>query len=104
MSTSPTADKVNSLQHVLIGSLIGTTIEFFDFYIYANAAVLVFPQLFFPGSDSTASILESLATFSIAFFARPLGSAVFGHYGDRIGRKATLVVALLTMGISTVCI
>lgn len=104
MSTSPTADKVNSLQHVLIGSLIGTTIEFFDFYIYANAAVLVFPQLFFPGSDSTASMLESLATFSIAFFARPLGSAVFGHYGDRIGRKATLVVALLTMGISTVCI
>ena len=104
MSTSPTADKVNSLQHVLIGSLIGTTIEFFDFYIYANAAVLVFPQLFFPGTDSTASILESLATFSIAFFARPLGSAVFGHYGDRIGRKATLVVALLTMGISTVCI
>lgn len=104
MSTSPTADKVNSLQHVLIGSLIGTTIEFFDFYIYANAAVLVFPQLFFPGSDPTASILESLATFSIAFFARPLGSAVFGHYGDRIGRKATLVVALLTMGISTVCI
>ena len=104
MSNLPTADKVNSLQHVLIGSLIGTTIEFFDFYIYANAAVLVFPQLFFPGSDPTASILESLATFSIAFFARPLGSAVFGHYGDRIGRKATLVVALLTMGISTVCI
>jgi metabolite-proton symporter len=104
MSNLPTADKVNSLQHVLIGSLIGTTIEFFDFYIYANAAVLVFPQLFFPGSDPTTSILESLATFSIAFFARPLGSAVFGHYGDRIGRKATLVVALLTMGISTVCI
>jgi metabolite-proton symporter len=94
----------NSLRHVLFGSLIGTTIEFFDFYIYANAAVLVFPQLFFPGSDSTTSVLQSLATFSIAFFARPLGSAVFGHYGDKIGRKTTLVVALLTMGISTVCI
>ena len=94
----------NSLKHVLFGSLIGTTIEFFDFYIYANAAVLVFPQLFFPGSDPTTSILESLATFSIAFFARPIGSAVFGHYGDKIGRKTTLVVALLTMGISTVSI
>lgn len=94
----------NSLRHVLFGSLIGTTIEFFDFYIYANAAVLVFPQLFFPGTNSTISVLQSLATFSIAFFARPLGSAVFGHYGDKIGRKTTLVVALLTMGISTVSI
>ena len=89
---------------VLLASLIGTTIEFFDFYIYANAAVLVFPQLFFPRADPTAGTLESLATFSIAFFARPIGSAVFGHFGDRIGRKATLVAALLTMGISTVAI
>lgn len=96
--------KANSLKHVLFGSLIGTTIEFFDFYIYANAAVLVFPQLFFPGSDPTTSTIESLATFSIAFFARPIGSAVFGHFGDKIGRKATLVAALLTMGISTVAI
>ena len=102
MNTIPQPE--NSLQHVLFGSLIGTTIEFFDFYIYANAAVLVFPQLFFPGTDSTTSVLQSLATFSIAFFARPLGSAVFGHYGDKIGRKTTLVVALLTMGISTVSI
>lgn len=104
MKDSLNVKKVNSLPHVLMGSLIGTTIEFFDFYIYANAAVLVFPQLFFPGSDPTTSIIESLATFSIAFFARPLGSAVFGHYGDKIGRKTTLIVALLTMGISTVCI
>ncbi|RKR11397.1 metabolite-proton symporter [Flavobacterium sp. 90] len=96
--------KENSLRHVLFGSLIGTTIEFFDFYIYANAAVLVFPQLFFPGANSTVSTLESLATFSIAFLARPLGSAVFGHYGDKIGRKVTLVVALLTMGLSTIAI
>ncbi|SNR34399.1 metabolite-proton symporter [Flavobacterium sp. ov086] len=97
-------NKENSLRHVLFGSLIGTTIEFFDFYIYANAAVLVFPQLFFPGANSTVSTLESLATFSIAFLARPLGSAVFGHYGDKIGRKVTLVVALLTMGLSTIAI
>ena len=102
MNTTPQSE--NSLQHVLFGSLIGTTIEFFDFYIYANAAVLVFPQLFFPGTDKTTSVLQSLATFSIAFFARPIGSAVFGHYGDKIGRKTTLVVALLTMGFSTVCI
>jgi metabolite-proton symporter len=104
MKENPSPNKANSLKHVLFGSLIGTTIEFFDFYIFANAAVLVFPQLFFPGSDSTISTIESLATFSIAFFARPIGSAVFGHYGDKIGRKATLVAALLTMGVSTVAI
>ncbi len=98
------AGKVNSPGRVLFASLIGTTIEFFDFYIYATAAVLVFPKLFFPGSEPTAAVLQSLATFAIAFFARPLGSALFGHYGDRIGRKATLVAALLTMGISTVVI
>jgi len=89
---------------VLFASLIGTTIEFFDFYIYATAAVLVFPKLFFPAGDAAAATLQSLATFAIAFFARPVGSAVFGHFGDRIGRKATLVAALLTMGLSTVII
>jgi metabolite-proton symporter len=89
---------------VLFASLIGTTIEFFDFYIYATAAVLVFPKLFFPAGDAAAATLQSLATFAIAFFARPVGSAVFGHFGDRIGRKATLVAALLTMGLSTVAI
>ncbi|SMP65148.1 MFS transporter [Noviherbaspirillum suwonense] len=96
--------RLNSKGTVLFASLIGTTIEFFDFYIYATAAVLVFPKLFFPPGDATAATLQSLATFAIAFFARPVGSAVFGHYGDRIGRKATLVAALLTMGISTVAI
>jgi metabolite-proton symporter len=94
----------NSVGRVLFASLIGTTIEFFDFYIYATAAVLVFPKLFFPASDPTSALLSSLATFALAFFARPIGSAVFGHYGDRIGRKATLVAALLTMGVSTVVI
>ncbi|MFL6673648.1 MAG: MFS transporter [Massilia sp.] len=89
---------------VLFASLIGTTIEFFDFYIYATAAVLVFPRLFFPAADAAAATLSSLATFAIAFFARPVGSALFGHFGDRIGRKATLVAALLTMGVSTVVI
>ncbi|HEX9174506.1 MAG TPA: MFS transporter [Telluria sp.] len=99
-----TAGTVNKPSTVLFASLIGTTIEFFDFYIYATAAVLVFPHLFFPAADPTASTLQSLATFAIAFFARPVGSAVFGHFGDRVGRKATLVAALLTMGLSTVVI
>jgi metabolite-proton symporter len=95
---------INSPRQVLFASLIGTTIEFFDFYIYATAAVLVFPRLFFPASDPASATLASLATFAIAFLARPLGSALFGHFGDRIGRKTTLVAALLTMGVSTVLI
>lgn len=98
------AAAANPRSRVLLASLVGTTIEFFDFYIYATAAVLVFPQLFFPASDPTTATLQSLATFALAFFARPVGSAVFGHYGDRVGRKATLVAALLTMGLSTVAI
>jgi metabolite-proton symporter len=89
---------------ILLASLVGTTIEFFDFYIYATAAVLVFPKLFFPASNPTSATLESLATFALAFFARPLGAALFGHFGDRKGRKATLVAALMTMGPSTVAI
>lgn len=101
---SAAAPPRNSARRVLFASLIGTTIEFFDFYIYATAAVLVFPALFFPSADPTTATLQSLATFALAFFARPVGSAVFGHFGDRIGRKATLVAALLTMGISTVLI
>jgi metabolite-proton symporter len=95
---------LNRPGQVLFASLIGTTIEFFDFYIYATAAVLVFPRLFFPKSDPATATLASLATFAIAFIARPFGSALFGHFGDRVGRKATLVAALLTMGISTVVI
>jgi metabolite-proton symporter len=95
---------VNSPRQVLFASLVGTAIEFFDFYIYATAAVLVFPRLFFPATDPAAATLASLATFAIAFLARPIGSALFGHFGDRIGRKATLVAALLTMGVSTVLI
>ena len=98
------AKSVNSPAQVLFASLIGTTIEFFDFYIYATAAVLVFPKLFFPTADATSAVLQSLATFALAFFARPIGSALFGHFGDRIGRKATLVAALMTMGLSTVFI
>ncbi|MBB3441761.1 MHS family MFS transporter [Sinorhizobium sp. B11] len=108
VSVSPTpasnSTQVNSPARVLIASLIGTTIEFFDFYVYATAAVIVFPHLFFPSSDPTSALLQSLVTFSIAFFARPFGAVVFGHFGDKVGRKATLVAALMTMGLSTVVI
>ena len=94
----------NSARRVLMASLVGTTIEFFDFYIYGTAAVLVFPTLFFADSSLTSARLWSLASFGVAFLSRPIGSALFGHFGDRIGRKATLVAALLTMGLSTVAI
>ena len=93
-----------STSRILLASLAGTTIEFFDFYIYATAAVLVFPKLFFPATNPASATLESLATFALAFFARPLGAALFGHFGDRKGRKATLVASLMTMGPSTVAI
>jgi metabolite-proton symporter len=98
----PTTEKqINTTRQVLFASLVGTSVEFFDFYIYATAAVLVFPKLFFPSSDPTTSTLASLATFAVAFIARPIGSTLFGHFGDRIGRKRTLVIALATMGLST---
>ncbi len=87
-------------RRALWASFVGTGIEFYDFYIYATAAALVFGGLFFSGTDAEKQLWAYL-TLSIAFFARPLGAAVFGHYGDRIGRKATLVASLLTMGVST---
>ena len=86
---------------IIIASLIGTTIEFFDFYIYATAAVSVFPLLFFPQADAGAALLASMATFGVAFVARPIGSVLFGHFGDRLGRKATLIASLLLMGLAT---
>ena len=101
VSSSPDVVEGVPRSRIVVASMIGTSIEFFDFYIYATAAVLVFPRLFFPtGNDSTA-LLASFATFGLAFVARPLGSIVFGHFGDRIGRKATLVGSLLTMGVAT---
>jgi metabolite-proton symporter len=104
LQDSTTQPGASPTRRILFASLIGTTIEFFDFYIYATASVLVFPKLFFPKGDPATAMLQSFATFALAFFARPVGSALFGHFGDRIGRKATLVTALLTMGVSTICI
>ncbi|HWK62201.1 MAG TPA: MFS transporter [Eoetvoesiella sp.] len=91
----------NSRLRVILASLIGTTIEFYDFYVYATAAVLVFPHLFFPTGNDTTALLSSFAVFGAAMVARPLGAVFFGHMGDKVGRKATLVAALLTMGIAT---
>jgi MFS family permease len=93
-----------STRRILLASLIGTAVEFYDFYIYATAASLVFGPLFFPASSSSAQLLASYASFSIAFIARPLGASVFGHFGDRVGRKSTLVASLLLMGGSTLAI
>ncbi|WP_066795322.1 MFS transporter [Sphingomonas soli] len=93
-----------SHRRILFASLVGTSVEFYDFYIYATAAALVFPILFFPATDPGLAQLASYASFSVAFFARPLGGLVFGHFGDRLGRKSTLVASLMLMGISTVLI
>ncbi|MHA7269352.1 MFS transporter [Arthrobacter sp. HLT1-20] len=106
MSTPQKAETVeipqaNSRGRVIVASLIGTTVEFYDFYVYATAAVLVFPALFFPTADAATALLSSFAIFGVAFVARPLGSIVFGHFGDKFGRKGTLVASLLTMGIAT---
>jgi len=86
-------------RRIIFASVVGTTIEHFDFYIYATAAVSVFPLLFFPQGEGTAALLASMATFSVAFVARPIGSILFGHFGDRVGRKATLIGSLSLMGL-----
>lgn len=89
---------------ILGASLVGTAVEFYDFYVYATAASLVLGPLYFPASSASAQLLASYGSFALAFVARPLGAVVFGHFGDRIGRKSTLVVSLLTMGVSTFAI
>ena len=91
-------------KRVLAASLIGTAVEFYDFYIYATAASLIFPSLFFPASSPSAQLMASYGSLALAFFARPLGAAIFGHYGDRVGRKATLVTSLMLMGGCTLLI
>ena len=94
----------SSATHIAFASFIGTAIEFYDFYIYAMASALVIGQVFFPASDPATQALNAFLTFGIAFIARPLGAIVFGHFGDRVGRKTTLASSLLLMGISTLLI
>ena len=89
---------------VIFSSTIGTTIEWYDFFLYGTMAVLVFPKVFFPESDPTVGTLLALLTFLVGFIARPFGGALFGHFGDRVGRKTTLIATLLLMGISTLLI
>ncbi|OBA62438.1 MFS transporter [Mycobacterium sp. 1100029.7] len=106
ITTEPaaTADTRTQLRTVALGSMIGTTIEWYDFYLYATASALVFKPLFFPHVSSTAGTLASFATYAAGFGARPLGAVVSGHFGDRLGRKTVLVIALLTMGLVTTAI
>ncbi len=91
-------------RRAVIASTIGTTVEWYDFFLYGTAAALVFPKLFFPGSSEFAGVLASFSTLFVGFAARPVGAAIFGHYGDRVGRKATLVTTLVLMGVATFCI
>ncbi|MET4641117.1 MFS transporter [Streptomyces sp. NPDC058232] len=93
-----------SLKRIVAASLIGTTIEWYDFFLYGSAAALVFPKLFFPESDPLVGTLLSFLTYAVGFAARPLGALVFGHYGDRLGRKKLLVLSLLLMGAATFAI
>src|SRR3954468_5130613 len=102
MSHDPTA--TNSSRRVLTASLVGTAVEFYDFYIYATAASLVFGPLFFPSKSASLQLMAAYASLGVAFLARPLGAAVFGHFGDRVGRKSTLVASLMLMGGSTLAI
>src|SRR5689334_9284491 len=88
----------------IIASAVGTSIEWYDFFLYGAAASLVFPQKFFPKSDPFVATLLSYSTFFVGFAARPLGAAIFGHYGDRLGRKASLIATLVLMGVSTMAI
>lgn len=96
--------KENGLANVLLSSLAGTTFEWYDYFLYGSAAALVFPRLFFPGDDPFVALLLSMATYSVAFITRPLGAALFGHLGDRLGRRGTLIATMMLMGVGTTLI
>src|SRR5947207_11212653 len=85
----------------VVSSALGTTIEWYDFFLYGVAAATVFPRMFFPGSDPFIATMLSFSTFFVGFAARPIGAAVFGHFGDRVGRKALLVTTMVMMGLAT---
>lgn len=103
---TPSQAKVerDPVKTVILASMIGTAIEFFDFYAYGTASAAYFPKVFFPQMTPFLATIVSLLTFGVAFVARPVGSFVFGHFGDRLGRKKTLVLSLLVMGVATVTI
>jgi metabolite-proton symporter len=104
MATLSTEPQRTSMRRVAAASFVGSAIEYYDFYIYGTAAALVFPKVFFPHLSSTLGTVASMATFAAAFLSRPLGAAFFGHFGDRLGRKSTLIATLLIMGLSTLAV
>src|SRR6266567_9442741 len=97
-------DHGRELRKAVIAATVGTTIEWYDFFLYGTAAGLVFGKLYFPNSDPTTATLLAFSTYFVGFAARPVGAAIFGHYGDRIGRKATLIITLLVMGLATTAV
>lgn len=102
--TPAETDHRTQVRRAALASTIGTTIEWYDYFLYGTAAALVFPHLFFPGVSPYIGTLAAFATYFVGFLARPVGAAIFGHWGDRIGRKRMLIVTLLMMGISTALI
>src|SRR5690242_2398180 len=94
-------ERQRQLRRAVIASTVGTTIEWYDFFLYSIVTGLVFAKLFFPKSDPLVGTLEAFAVYAVGFIARPIGAAIFGHYGDRIGRKSTLIATLLLMGVAT---
>ena len=104
ISALPEAEHRAQLRRALVASTVGTTIEWYDFLLYGQVTALVFGKLFFPKSDPLVGVLEAFAVFFIGFVGRPIGAAIFGHWGDWIGRKATLIVTLLVTGLATVAV
>src|SRR2546421_8876147 len=102
--TAATGDERRQLTRAVIASTVGTSIEWYDFFLYSTATGLVFAKLFFPKSDPAVATLNVFLIYAVGFVARPIGAAIFGHYGDRIGRKATLIATLLLMGLATFAI
>src|SRR5579864_7669854 len=95
------AEQARQLRRAIVASTVGTTIEWYDFFLYSTASGLVFAQLFFPQNDPLTGTLNAFGIYFVGFIARPIGAAIFGHYGDRVGRKATLIASLILMGIGT---
>src|SRR4249920_2257399 len=101
MTTTTSVDDSTQLRRAVIASTIGTTIEWYDFFLYSTVTGLVFAKLYFPHSDPLVGTLQAFLIYAVGFVARPVGAAIFGHYGDRIGRKSTLIATLLLMGVAT---